>query len=100
MYGVTNNNHPDHLGKQSFSSGRFYYEVQVKGNTDWDLGVARQSINRKEEIRASIEKGFWAIGMTHGAYYIALDGSADSLPLSPWLEEEEEEEDGRDGYCW
>ncbi|XP_060730889.1 butyrophilin subfamily 1 member A1-like [Tachysurus vachellii] len=27
------------LGKQSFSSGRFYYEVQVKGKTDWTLGV-------------------------------------------------------------
>uniref|UniRef100_A0A3B4UXP9 SPRY-associated domain-containing protein n=1 Tax=Seriola dumerili TaxID=41447 RepID=A0A3B4UXP9_SERDU len=24
------------LGKQSFSSGRFYYEVQVKGKTKWD----------------------------------------------------------------
>uniref|UniRef100_A0A3B4B7E4 B30.2/SPRY domain-containing protein n=1 Tax=Periophthalmus magnuspinnatus TaxID=409849 RepID=A0A3B4B7E4_9GOBI len=27
------------LGKQSFSSGRFYFEVQVKGKTNWDLGV-------------------------------------------------------------
>uniref|UniRef100_A0A3Q3IYR9 Uncharacterized protein n=1 Tax=Monopterus albus TaxID=43700 RepID=A0A3Q3IYR9_MONAL len=27
------------LGKQSFSSGRFYFEVQVKGKTGWDLGV-------------------------------------------------------------
>ncbi|XP_039470662.1 zinc finger protein RFP-like [Oreochromis aureus] len=35
------------LGKQSFSSGRFYFEVQVKGKTKWDLGVARESINRK-----------------------------------------------------
>ncbi|CAI5678907.1 unnamed protein product [Oreochromis niloticus] len=35
------------LGEQSFSSGRFYFEVQVKGKTDWDLGVATESINRK-----------------------------------------------------
>ncbi|XP_039669121.1 E3 ubiquitin-protein ligase TRIM21-like [Perca fluviatilis] len=49
------------LGKQSFSSGRFYFEVQVKGNTDWVLGVARESINRKREITASPQKGFWTI---------------------------------------
>uniref|UniRef100_A0A3Q3X904 Uncharacterized protein n=1 Tax=Mola mola TaxID=94237 RepID=A0A3Q3X904_MOLML len=30
------------LAKKSFSSGRFYYEVQVKGKTKWDLGVARE----------------------------------------------------------
>uniref|UniRef100_A0A667XRN3 Uncharacterized protein n=1 Tax=Myripristis murdjan TaxID=586833 RepID=A0A667XRN3_9TELE len=39
------------LGKQSVSTGRFYYEVQVKGKTDWTLGVARESINRKEGIK-------------------------------------------------
>ncbi|XP_031166526.1 E3 ubiquitin-protein ligase TRIM21-like [Sander lucioperca] len=38
------------LGKQSFSSSRFYFEVQVKGKTEWTLGVARESINRKVEI--------------------------------------------------
>ncbi|KAK3546724.1 hypothetical protein QTP70_033378 [Hemibagrus guttatus] len=38
------------LGKQSFSSGRFYYEVQVRGKTAWDVGVATESINRKGNI--------------------------------------------------
>uniref|UniRef100_A0A3Q3G6U6 E3 ubiquitin-protein ligase TRIM39-like n=1 Tax=Labrus bergylta TaxID=56723 RepID=A0A3Q3G6U6_9LABR len=27
------------LAKQSFSTGRFYYEVEVEGKTDWDVGV-------------------------------------------------------------
>ncbi|XP_028449097.1 E3 ubiquitin-protein ligase TRIM21-like [Perca flavescens] len=49
------------LGKQSFSSGRFYFEVQFTGNTEWVLGVARESINRKREITASPQKGFWTI---------------------------------------
>ncbi|XP_047431151.1 E3 ubiquitin-protein ligase TRIM21-like [Mugil cephalus] len=51
------------LGKQSFSSGRFYYEVQVKGKTSWDLGVAKESVSRKGPITASPKNGFWTIGL-------------------------------------
>ncbi|XP_072312870.1 E3 ubiquitin-protein ligase TRIM39-like [Eucyclogobius newberryi] len=49
------------LGKQSFSSGRFYFEVQVKGKTAWDLGVAQESINRKGKFTLSPKNGFWCI---------------------------------------
>uniref|UniRef100_A0A3B4BNG3 Uncharacterized protein n=1 Tax=Periophthalmus magnuspinnatus TaxID=409849 RepID=A0A3B4BNG3_9GOBI len=35
------------LGKQKFSSGRFYFEVQVTGKTSWFLGVTEESVNRK-----------------------------------------------------
>ncbi|CAL8238525.1 unnamed protein product, partial [Lota lota] len=35
------------LTRQSFSSGKLYFEVQVKDKTAWRLGVARESINRK-----------------------------------------------------
>ncbi|XP_078138216.1 E3 ubiquitin-protein ligase TRIM21-like [Centroberyx gerrardi] len=59
------------LGKQSFSSGRFYYEVQVKGKTDWDLGVVRGSINRKGQITLSPKKGFWTICLRNGNEYKA-----------------------------
>ncbi|XP_068565551.1 nuclear factor 7, brain-like isoform X2 [Cebidichthys violaceus] len=54
------------LGKQRFSSGRFYYEVQVKGKTSWDLGVVKESINRKGSITASPENGFWTICLRKG----------------------------------
>ncbi|XP_033982778.1 E3 ubiquitin-protein ligase TRIM39-like [Trematomus bernacchii] len=49
------------LAKQSFSSGRFYYEVQVKGNTDWTLGVVGESIDRKGDLTVSPENGFWML---------------------------------------
>ncbi|CAL8406756.1 unnamed protein product [Arctogadus glacialis] len=39
------------LTRQSFSSGRFYFDVQVKDKTSWWLGVARESINRKAELK-------------------------------------------------
>ncbi|KAM9347478.1 E3 ubiquitin-protein ligase TRIM21-like [Symphorus nematophorus] len=59
------------LGKQSFSSGRFYYEVQVKGKTEWDLGVARESINRKGKITASPQNGYWRIILRNKKKYTA-----------------------------
>ncbi|XP_059191388.1 E3 ubiquitin-protein ligase TRIM21-like [Centropristis striata] len=59
------------LAKQSFSSGRFYYEVQVKGKTEWDLGVARESINRKGDITLSPEDGCWTICLTEENEYKA-----------------------------
>ncbi|KAM3590566.1 uncharacterized protein V6R79_011996 [Siganus canaliculatus] len=49
------------LGKQSFTSGRRYWTVQVGDKTDWDLGVARESINRKGAITVRPDGGFWAI---------------------------------------
>uniref|UniRef100_A0A3B4Y8I1 B30.2/SPRY domain-containing protein n=1 Tax=Seriola lalandi dorsalis TaxID=1841481 RepID=A0A3B4Y8I1_SERLL len=69
------------LGKQSFSSGRFYFEVQVKGKTDWDLGVARESINRKGEITLSPDDGYWTIWLRNGNEYEALADPRLSLSL-------------------
>ncbi|XP_035856028.1 E3 ubiquitin-protein ligase TRIM39-like isoform X4 [Sander lucioperca] len=60
------------LGKQSFSSGRFYFEVQVKEKTKWTLGVARESINRKGDITLSTEDGYWTIWLRNGNEYNAL----------------------------
>ncbi|XP_059191773.1 E3 ubiquitin-protein ligase TRIM39-like [Centropristis striata] len=59
------------LAKQSFSSGRFYYEVKVKGKTEWDLGVARESINRKGNITSSPQNGYWVICLRNENKYEA-----------------------------
>ncbi|XP_068579146.1 E3 ubiquitin-protein ligase TRIM39-like [Cebidichthys violaceus] len=64
---------PNVLAKQSFSSGRFYYEVQVKGKTDWYLGVARESINRKGSITPSPEIGYWLICLRNENEYKACE---------------------------
>ncbi|KAK0145087.1 E3 ubiquitin-protein ligase TRIM39 [Merluccius polli] len=49
------------LARQSFSSGRFYFEVQVKNKTAWRLGVARESIGRRGNLIVTPEKGYWNI---------------------------------------
>ncbi|XP_063043671.1 E3 ubiquitin-protein ligase TRIM39-like [Engraulis encrasicolus] len=88
-YGDTRQNLPDTpkrfikyinvLGREGFSSGKFYYEVQVKGKTEWDIGVAKESVNRKGEIFLSPEYGLWTIWLRNGTYK-ALAGP--SVPLS------------------
>ncbi|XP_038561253.1 E3 ubiquitin-protein ligase TRIM21-like [Micropterus salmoides] len=69
------------LSKQSFSSGRFYYEVQVKGKTKWDLGVARESINRKGVLTVRPQNGYWTICLRNQNEYEALADPAVRLSL-------------------
>ncbi|XP_073707389.1 E3 ubiquitin-protein ligase TRIM39-like [Garra rufa] len=69
------------LGKEGFSSGRFYFEVQVKGKTKWTLGVARESINRKGQITASSSDGHWIVWLRNGNEYSASDDPPVSLSL-------------------
>ncbi|XP_038156553.1 E3 ubiquitin-protein ligase TRIM21-like [Cyprinodon tularosa] len=71
------------LGRQSLSSGRFYFEVQVKGKTDWTLGVVRESINRKGMITASPQNGYWTIWVRNSNEYKALAGPSVHLHLHP-----------------
>ncbi|XP_017159370.1 E3 ubiquitin-protein ligase TRIM21-like, partial [Poecilia reticulata] len=71
------------LGQQSFSSGKFYFEVQVKGKTKWDLGVARESISRKGELTLSPEDGFWSIWLRNGNEYEASADFPVRLRLHP-----------------
>ncbi|XP_053089129.1 E3 ubiquitin-protein ligase TRIM21-like [Pangasianodon hypophthalmus] len=68
------------VGKQSFSSGRFYYEVQVRGKTDWDLGVATESSNRKGKIILRPQNGFWTVILRNENQYKACAGP--SVPLT------------------
>ncbi|XP_052465075.1 E3 ubiquitin-protein ligase TRIM39 isoform X14 [Carassius gibelio] len=69
------------LGKEGFSSGRFYFEVQVKGKTNWDLGVARESINRKGQITLRPSDGYWIVWLRNGDEYKACDDPRVSLSL-------------------
>ncbi|XP_065808545.1 E3 ubiquitin-protein ligase TRIM39-like [Labrus bergylta] len=60
------------LGKQSLSAGRFYYEVEVRGKTKWDLGVMSVSANRKGQITSCPEAGYWTLQLRNGNEYVAL----------------------------
>ncbi|XP_053192440.1 E3 ubiquitin-protein ligase TRIM39-like isoform X2 [Scomber japonicus] len=69
------------LGKQSFSSGRFYFEVQVKEKTEWNLGVARESIKRKGQIKLKPQDGYWTMWLRNGNEYKASNSPPVDISL-------------------
>ncbi|XP_073702770.1 butyrophilin-like protein 3 [Garra rufa] len=69
------------LGKDGFSSGCFYFEVQVNGQTEWYLGLTRESVKRKGTVHLSPEDGYWTLFLKDRKYQ-AHDSSYYSLSLS------------------
>ncbi|XP_059905035.1 E3 ubiquitin-protein ligase TRIM39-like [Gadus macrocephalus] len=73
------------LTKQSFSSGSFYFEVQVKEHTAWRLGVAKESINRKGRIIVTPEMGYWTLYFNKDGL-VFQDNPAVHVPLRAELQ--------------
>ncbi|XP_069077114.1 E3 ubiquitin-protein ligase TRIM39-like [Pleurodeles waltl] len=56
------------LGREGFTSGRRYWEVQLLQEGEWAVGVAVESVKRKEWIPGSPEGGVWAVEGYYGQY--------------------------------
>ncbi|XP_076014991.1 E3 ubiquitin-protein ligase TRIM39-like [Genypterus blacodes] len=69
------------LGKQSFSSGRFYFEVQVKRTTKWALGVTRETSKRKGDITLRPQDGYWTVMLRNENEFSGCDDSPVRLSL-------------------
>ncbi|XP_048376130.1 zinc-binding protein A33-like [Stegostoma tigrinum] len=60
------------LGSEGFTSGRHYWEVEVREKTQWTMGVARESMDRKGSIGLQPEPIYWIVGLLHSSEYFAL----------------------------
>lgn len=69
------------LGMEGFFLHNFYFEVDVSGKTEWDVGVATESVNRKGDIGLSPENGFWTVWLRKSDEYAANDVSPVPLIL-------------------
>uniref|UniRef100_A0A3Q3QR35 Bloodthirsty-related gene family, member 1 n=1 Tax=Monopterus albus TaxID=43700 RepID=A0A3Q3QR35_MONAL len=69
------------LGKTGFLSGRFYFQVTVGSKTYWDLGVVKESVNRKGMITSKPKNGFWTVRLRNGDEYRALESPSILLSL-------------------
>ncbi|XP_042202697.1 zinc-binding protein A33-like, partial [Callorhinchus milii] len=74
------------LGSNGFTSGRHYWEVQVANQTEWAVGVARVSVNRKRRTAVVPEEGYWAVTLTYRGEYEALTNGRTTLPVTQRFE--------------
>ncbi|XP_012494044.1 PREDICTED: butyrophilin subfamily 2 member A2-like isoform X3 [Propithecus coquereli] len=68
------------LGRESFASGKHYWEVEVENVMAWTVGVCRDSIERKGEALLLPQNGFWTLEMFENKYR-ALCSPERILPL-------------------
>ncbi|KAM6971826.1 nuclear factor 7, brain-like [Aplochiton taeniatus] len=72
------------LGSEGFSSGVHRWVVEVGGNTNWILGVATESVVRKQLVPACPESGLWGVSWRRGECE-ALESPSVPLSLPPSL---------------
>ncbi|KAJ3600851.1 hypothetical protein NHX12_031826 [Muraenolepis orangiensis] len=71
------------LARESFGTGRYYWEVEVGDKVEWHVGVVRQSINRKGKFTVCPANGFWTLSLKPTGQY-----TANGSPVTPLAVEE------------
>nr|AAL41031.1 ring finger-B box-coiled coil transcription factor [Mus musculus] len=69
------------LGSKGFTSGKWYWEIEVGKKTKWTIGVVRESIIRKGSCPLTPEQGFWLLRLRNQTDLKALDLPSRSLTL-------------------
>ena len=73
------------LARQGFTSGRSYFEVQVKGNTKWKLGVTTIPGSISDQITFRPSHGYWILTYNKDGL-VFCDNPAVRLPLKAVLQ--------------
>ncbi|XP_070594017.1 E3 ubiquitin-protein ligase TRIM15-like isoform X2 [Erythrolamprus reginae] len=69
------------LGCDGFTSGRYFWELEVGDGEFWAVGVTRDPSKKKGMMDFSPEEGIWAVGLWKGQHW-ALTSPVTALSLS------------------
>ncbi|XP_070600179.1 E3 ubiquitin-protein ligase TRIM7-like [Erythrolamprus reginae] len=69
------------LGCEEFKEGRHFWEVNVKSQKEWAVGISRKSMKRKDLFSFNTEEGVSVLGRWGGNYKFSL--SPNPLPHIP-----------------
>ncbi|NXX14765.1 BT1A1 protein, partial [Podargus strigoides] len=67
------------LGCEGIASGTRCWEVEVAPQGSWAVGVARESLKKREEPSASPEMELWSMGLCEGQFWALT--SLERIPL-------------------
>uniref|UniRef100_A0A7N6B2F0 Uncharacterized protein n=1 Tax=Anabas testudineus TaxID=64144 RepID=A0A7N6B2F0_ANATE len=71
------------LGSEGFKSGKHSWEVEVGDHPDWNVGLAKESVDKKGKCPASPEYGIWCLVYHSGKY---TNGSGKTLTVKKSLQ--------------
>ncbi|XP_060094578.1 butyrophilin subfamily 1 member A1-like [Heteronotia binoei] len=62
------------LGREGFTGGCHFWEVLVRSEEAWAVGVARKSVRRKGTFTLNPDEGIWEAGKWGGSYKVSVTG--------------------------
>lgn len=68
------------LGKEFFSSGTHYWELDLGDRSDWLVGVCREDVMKRGFILMSPKNGFWVMELSEKGYWALAPLRVLSLP--------------------
>ncbi|XP_070411650.1 E3 ubiquitin-protein ligase TRIM35-like [Nothobranchius furzeri] len=74
---------PNVFGSEGFSSGRHSWEVEVGDHPFWSVGLVKETVDRKGELKTSPEYGIWCLLHARGKY---VNGSGQIISVKKNLQ--------------